>query len=119
MDTNQKYLYVATVFENIFPRRLVDNMSDWGIFISILIFSNWLRKSNKYLRKYKENLYYLRFLWITVVNVSSCSMEMYKERGNEFGQNGESSYIPQCGTYINHCGTYIRHCGTYVHHCGT
>ena len=75
-------------------------------------------KSNKYLRKYKENLYYLRFLWITVVNVSSCSMEMYKERGNEFGQNGELCYIPQCGTYVHHCGMYIRHCGTYIPQCG-
>ena len=62
IDTNQKYLYVAAVFENIFPRRLVVNMSDWGIFISISIFSNCICKSNKYLRKYKENLYNLRFL---------------------------------------------------------
>ena len=31
--TNQKYLYVATVFENIFPNRLVVNMSDCGICI--------------------------------------------------------------------------------------
>ena len=40
IDTNQKNLYVATVFEKIFPKRLVVSMSDCGICIlsqSILI----------------------------------------------------------------------------------
>ena len=42
-------------------------------------------KSNKDVQRYREDLYYLRFLWSTEVNVSSYSMEMYKERGSEFG----------------------------------